>query len=1095
MLKKLTKIIVLALATPMLLVGCNGSSNTGGGDDPKPSEPTVIAVESITLNKSSISLDVGASEDLVATILPANATNKSITWSSTNTGVAIVDSNGKVVALTDGTAVIIAKSVQDENKTAFCTVIVGNATTISVEGVSLNKSTSTISVNETDTLIATVTPSNATNKAVTWSSSDASVASVDSNGKVTGIAAGSANITVTTVDGGKTANCSVTVKSSQGGGGGEDEEEYSIKVNASSGITASLSKSKAKTGETITLTLDFEVGYKFKSINATNTTLNPVTVGVEYTFVMGSRPVTINVESSVDGDVILDGEISSVFVEEDAGSGIFIARDVVVPTSKTRYGFNVVVKGTNVKATYLDESRCNADIQSGSGNYQFSIAAGSTYDIYYDSTSNNYKVFAIRTEVNYLPNNASTLESLLKGGRMHSQSANHPSGLTSIHYEKKSIEQTYTYDFNIFNDNTTFGHVVDTTDSSNPKEYYTWKSIDLDNKVYKVVNTWPKSLGNNEASDDIWVIDPYNNGTSYGKPYAGIFDIVDTDTADSEFSRYRMIRERDAVRNMKVGAHYGAELEYEIYESYRGDFTGSAVIGAANAAGSSLNITSSQETGGFKTIVASQLEWNREADSYEDGAHEAIIYSNELHFKTDGSLKSMDYCETYYSQTQWDFSAHKPLSGATGKKTTITVENGYEAAGDPETDSFKAADYFIEEIDKLSLYNSKTGETYDSNVSILNYNDLIQLIPYGNGGETSSIVHDFEFSPSTALDAWQYQVDKVEDTTIVGVNHQNVPIVCGMGETDVTFTNRVKNNGENVSKTIKIRGVAKGTVNGFYVHCYKQGYDSYDPDNGHAEKLKATAGKTMSYYIDASNNTGAPIAYSITFKTKNQYGDYEYKETSEYCNVIQTGQILIMDFDTPASNALTSSKVLTLVLMSNFYKEGFGPTQFELTINPNFGSIIGTEWTMSRASQAGDLDYATISFPSMSADSKGFRTGTIKDIYYEGTQVVATDTFTFQYKTDNNNNIIDVTVTDVDIESNALYDPDYAISTVASDYDLAFGGYTAEGDLMLALSYLTLSYGEDSTDGEYSFILGEGTYTDEYQQEVSGWAQATKVSD
>lgn len=79
--------------------------------------------------------------------------------------------------------------------------------------MSLNKATASIAVGDDETLVATVAPANATVKTVTWSSSDSTVASVDTNGKVTGEAAGSATITVTTVDGNKTDSCTVTVTS------------------------------------------------------------------------------------------------------------------------------------------------------------------------------------------------------------------------------------------------------------------------------------------------------------------------------------------------------------------------------------------------------------------------------------------------------------------------------------------------------------------------------------------------------------------------------------------------------------------------------------------------------------------------------------------------------------------------------------------------------------------------------------------------------------------------------------------------------------------------------------------------------------------
>ena len=90
---------------------------------------------------------------------------------------------------------------------------VADTSTVAVTGVTLNKSTTSIAVSANETLVATVAPANATNKAVTWSSSDTEKATVDSNGKVVGVAAGSATITVTTTDGSFTDTCTVTVTS------------------------------------------------------------------------------------------------------------------------------------------------------------------------------------------------------------------------------------------------------------------------------------------------------------------------------------------------------------------------------------------------------------------------------------------------------------------------------------------------------------------------------------------------------------------------------------------------------------------------------------------------------------------------------------------------------------------------------------------------------------------------------------------------------------------------------------------------------------------------------------------------------------------
>ena len=173
-------------------------------------ETTTVDVEKVSLNKSATTLTEGESETLTATITPSNATgDKTVKWSSSNEAVAAVDSNGKVTAKKAGTAVITVTS--SNGKTAGCTVTVKQKE-IAITGIGLNKSTTSLTEGESETLTATIAPSNATgDKTVKWSSSNGAVAAVDSNGKVTAKKAGTAVITATSSNG-KSASCTVTVK-------------------------------------------------------------------------------------------------------------------------------------------------------------------------------------------------------------------------------------------------------------------------------------------------------------------------------------------------------------------------------------------------------------------------------------------------------------------------------------------------------------------------------------------------------------------------------------------------------------------------------------------------------------------------------------------------------------------------------------------------------------------------------------------------------------------------------------------------------------------------------------------------------------------
>lgn len=166
-----------------------------------------IAVTGVTLDKPALNLVEGDSETLTATVAPDNATNKEVSWKSSDDAVATV-ADGKVTAVKAGSATITVTTA-DGGKTATCEVTV-TAKTIAVTGVTLDKTELSLVEGEEAVLAATVAPDDATNKDVSWKSSDDAVATV-ADGKVTAVKAGSATITVTTADGGKTATCAVSV--------------------------------------------------------------------------------------------------------------------------------------------------------------------------------------------------------------------------------------------------------------------------------------------------------------------------------------------------------------------------------------------------------------------------------------------------------------------------------------------------------------------------------------------------------------------------------------------------------------------------------------------------------------------------------------------------------------------------------------------------------------------------------------------------------------------------------------------------------------------------------------------------------------------
>lgn len=160
----------------------------------------IVPTASVTLDKHSLTININETAILTATVLPSDATNKTITWTSSDNSVVNV-SNGKLTPVKAGTATITASN---GDKSDTCSVTV----TANAKSVTLNKSAASISVGNSVELTAIVIPAQLQNDVV-WSSSDESVATVDQNGKITAVSGGTATITATV--GGKSASCEISV--------------------------------------------------------------------------------------------------------------------------------------------------------------------------------------------------------------------------------------------------------------------------------------------------------------------------------------------------------------------------------------------------------------------------------------------------------------------------------------------------------------------------------------------------------------------------------------------------------------------------------------------------------------------------------------------------------------------------------------------------------------------------------------------------------------------------------------------------------------------------------------------------------------------
>ncbi len=199
-------------------------------------------------------------------------------------------------------------TLDNETNAEISFTMPGNDVTLStayvtlVSGITLDKTELALTVGDTQTLAATILPSDAANKSVSWSSDKPSVATVDENGKVTAVAEGTAKITVTTVDGKKTADCAVTVTAKSGGGsssGGSSSPSYPvITPSKTENGTVTVSPRSAEKGDTVTITAKPDSGYQLDDLTVTDKNGKELKLtdkgNGKYTFTMPASKVEVN---------------------------------------------------------------------------------------------------------------------------------------------------------------------------------------------------------------------------------------------------------------------------------------------------------------------------------------------------------------------------------------------------------------------------------------------------------------------------------------------------------------------------------------------------------------------------------------------------------------------------------------------------------------------------------------------------------------------------------------------------------------------------------------------------------------------------------
>lgn len=341
-----------------------------------------VAVKNIIIDRKSESVTVGGSVTIVPEIEPATATNLSLAWSSSNKDIAKVDGNGVVTGLKVGKTTITVKASNGVKASVEVNVV---STEKPIESIKLSESSKTLKIGESFLLKTSISPSDATNKAVTWSSSDKTIATV-SNGKVTARKAGTVTIKATTKNN-KTASCTITVKKIEVSSIELNKTNITLGIGASNVITATVKPSNAndksiKWSSSDNGIVSVDSSGNIKGISAGTATIKAeasngvsaeakVTVKKFVTLFLDRSTATISV-----GDVIeIDATVSSgeTITWSSSNSKVAKVQDGVIlgvsagtATIKAKAGdseatIKVTVTDTSVKSVTLNQTEITLD--------------------------------------------------------------------------------------------------------------------------------------------------------------------------------------------------------------------------------------------------------------------------------------------------------------------------------------------------------------------------------------------------------------------------------------------------------------------------------------------------------------------------------------------------------------------------------------------------------------------------------------------------------------------------------------------------------------------------------------------------------------
>ncbi|MCR4561623.1 MAG: hypothetical protein K5694_00235 [Bacilli bacterium] len=588
--------------------------------------------------------------------------------------------------------------------------------------------------------------------------------------------------------------------------------KYMVRIIKTTGITITPDKETAEKGETVTLTIVLDAGYSLTSLTMNNTALE--VSGGKASFTMPNRDVTIRSQISVEGDVVINGDISAAFALED---GVYVARNVRVETDSN---IDILVGGTKLSSLALDNRKTFADISNFYGDKTFKIAGNSVYDFFYDPSLGSMPLYVKRVEVIEAPSDVDSLHALFENARgIASDPTTYFDDVNEVRYTelRPADALSRTYDWKKY-ENSSLATITPYGED-NPTNFV-YKSIEDDK--YIVVDNYLEGAPITEVL-------PYNGGSTttiaddsnlldYGRnqdtvAFSAKYDLVDSFedgkfnwqyTADSAICD-RETYSHDANFDVYAFSHDVQSISREIYRSYYTGFTIEEDLVRANVDISSVT----NDDGTFTTTVNSFKEYAPQtgggSGTYAVMSKDTYIkYSFVMTFTKAGAPLSGVYDEKVYYSADYNFTTHTFINEAAGtrvKKLTWDYTYGEALEGKP---TFDTTPYFATKVAGHIKGTKGTNIVGGGERVASNYMDTNTL--------------QLTVTPATALDGWQYGVTASSNESVIGPEYDYgyhwISSTENAGVSTLTVSNHVDND---VTCTIDVE-VKLSTIRNFYIN-------------------------------------------------------------------------------------------------------------------------------------------------------------------------------------------------------------------------------------------------------------------------------------